>query len=157
MCRVGSKDCKFHAVTVADTLGSRLSKLFWSPHDAQGDGGMTVRELWTLSCENGEHPWPVQQRDSGRRVVSKIDSERETDNLSSAIRLFVFKHYRHAAHASADRPSKSERYAPRWEGQSPSRARRVSSLPPFSGSKRAGCSTPPARKGVPSRRSGWLL
>ena len=44
----------------------------------------------------------VAQNISADALVSKIDSERWTANLSSAIRLFVLEHYRRAANASAD-------------------------------------------------------
>ena len=47
----------------------------------------------------------VAQNISINALVSKIDSEREAANLSSAIRVYVVEHYRLAAHASADKRS----------------------------------------------------
>jgi predicted DNA-binding ribbon-helix-helix protein len=44
----------------------------------------------------------IAQTISVNGIVSKIDSERQAANLSSAIRVFVVEHYRHAANASAD-------------------------------------------------------
>jgi predicted DNA-binding ribbon-helix-helix protein len=38
-------------------------------------------------------------------LVSTIDSDRQHTNLSSAIRLFVFEHYRALAERRADQPS----------------------------------------------------
>jgi predicted DNA-binding ribbon-helix-helix protein len=37
------------------------------------------------------------------QLVSRIDTEREHGNLSSAIRLFVLDHYRHLAEEKAKR------------------------------------------------------
>ena len=47
----------------------------------------------------------VAQNISVNALVSKIDSEREAANLSSAIRVYVVEHYRLAAHASANKRS----------------------------------------------------
>ena len=45
----------------------------------------------------------VVQNISANAPVSKIDRERDAANyLSSAIRVYVVEHYRHAANASAD-------------------------------------------------------
>ena len=44
----------------------------------------------------------VAQNISANALVSKIDSERDATNLSSAIRVYVVEHYRRAANASAD-------------------------------------------------------
>jgi predicted DNA-binding ribbon-helix-helix protein len=44
----------------------------------------------------------VSQNISVNALVSKIDSERDATNLSSAIRVYVVEHYRLAANASAD-------------------------------------------------------
>jgi predicted DNA-binding ribbon-helix-helix protein len=49
----------------------------------------------------------VSQNISANALVSKIDSERDATNLSSAIRVYVVEHYRLAANASADKPSKA--------------------------------------------------
>jgi predicted DNA-binding ribbon-helix-helix protein len=42
----------------------------------------------------------VAQNISAAALVSKIDSEREATNLSSAIRVYVLEHYRRAGSAS---------------------------------------------------------
>jgi predicted DNA-binding ribbon-helix-helix protein len=44
----------------------------------------------------------VTQNISANALISKIDSEREVANLSSAIRVYVVEHYLLAANASAD-------------------------------------------------------
>jgi predicted DNA-binding ribbon-helix-helix protein len=44
----------------------------------------------------------VSQNISANALVSKIDSERDATNLSSAIRVSVVEHYRLTASASAD-------------------------------------------------------
>jgi predicted DNA-binding ribbon-helix-helix protein len=44
----------------------------------------------------------VAQNISANALVSKIDSERQAANLSSAIRVYVLEHYRLAANARAD-------------------------------------------------------
>ena len=44
----------------------------------------------------------VAQNISANALISKIDSERDATNLSSAIRVYVLEHYRLAANASAD-------------------------------------------------------
>jgi predicted DNA-binding ribbon-helix-helix protein len=44
----------------------------------------------------------VAQNISANALISKIDSEREAANLSSAIRVYVVEHYRLIASASAD-------------------------------------------------------
>jgi predicted DNA-binding ribbon-helix-helix protein len=42
----------------------------------------------------------VAQNLTAATLISKIDSEREAANLSSAIRLYVLEHYRRARGAS---------------------------------------------------------
>ena len=44
----------------------------------------------------------VAQNITAAALVSKIDSERDATNLSSAIRVYVVEHYRLAANAGAD-------------------------------------------------------
>ena len=44
----------------------------------------------------------VAQNISANALISKIDSERDATNLSSAIRVYVVEHYRLAATASTD-------------------------------------------------------
>jgi predicted DNA-binding ribbon-helix-helix protein len=47
----------------------------------------------------------VAQNISANALISKIDNECESANLSSAIRVYVVEHYRLAVNASADKPS----------------------------------------------------
>jgi predicted DNA-binding ribbon-helix-helix protein len=49
----------------------------------------------------------LAQNISANALISKIDTEREAANLSSAIRVYAVEHYRLAAKASADKPSKT--------------------------------------------------
>jgi predicted DNA-binding ribbon-helix-helix protein len=44
----------------------------------------------------------VAQNISANALVSKIDSERDATNLSSAIRVYVVEHYHLTANANAD-------------------------------------------------------